>query len=164
MNLESQEAKPSVPREDDPRYVLDALLMTHDAVVLASTGGPYSPWLLGAYFVHEGPHLFLFLEREGKTRANLAENASVALLVSDNDATKDFVQARGTVRLLDDAQEPVVRQKLLAKMPWYATYTPVVPVCIEITEAFVSSLGRGWFPAKRIGFEAALTPLPQPPP
>lgn len=151
MTTESQDLT-TQPRVDDndPLHVLDAMLRTHDAVVLASSGGPYSPWLLGAYFAHEGTRLYLFLEREGKTRKNLGESASVALLVSDNDATKDFVQARGTVEILADDQEDVVRKKLLAKMPWYATYTPVVPVCISLAEAFVSSLGRGWFPAKRL--------------
>lgn len=153
MMTEPQDHRPP-PREEDPQHVLDALLMTHDAVVLASSGGPYSPWLLGAYFVHEGSRLYLFLERDGKTRANLEKSHSVAVLVSDNDATKDFLQARGTVELLDEAQEPIVRKKLLEKMPWYATYTPVVPVCITLVEAFVSSLGRGWFPARRLDFAA----------
>jgi len=51
------------------------------------------------------------------------------------------------VRLPDDA-EAAVRARLLAKMPWFQTYTPVMPLRIEAAELYVSSLTAGWFPAQ----------------
>ena len=62
---------------------------------------------------------------------------------------KDFVQARAVAEVLPPTLEPEVRARLLAKMSWYQTYTPVTPVRLDIEEALVSSLAKGWFPARR---------------
>ena len=121
---------------------------SNDAIQLATAGGPISPWVLGAYFVHDGADLYLFVETNGKTAANLAANPTVAFVVSKNDASQDFVQGRGRAVRLPDADEPAVRARLLAKMPWFQTYTPVMPMRIEVDELYVSSLGAGWFPAR----------------
>jgi len=133
----------------EPTDVAGTVLAENDAISLATTGGEYSPWILGAYFARETSSLdlLLFLEEGGKSMANVRKNPRVAFSISKNDAQQDFVQGRGLVEIAD---EPTVRSALLAKMPWYKTYTPVVPIRIRVEEMFVSSLARGWFPARRI--------------
>ena len=121
---------------------------SNDAIQLATAGGPVSPWVLGAYFVHDGASLYLFVETHGKTAANLAANPTVAFVVSKNDATQDFVQGRGRAVRLPDGEEAAVRARLVGKMPWFQTYTPVMPMRIDIEELYVSSFGSGWFPAR----------------
>ncbi len=146
--LETQNTAPTATQNDDARVVIDQLLSANNAVTIASTGGPYSPWVLGAYFAHEGLSLYLTLETHGKTMANVHANPYVALTVSQNDAMKDFLQARGKVTLLTATEDDAVRTRLVAKMPWYATYTPVTYCRIDLSEVFVSSFARSWFPAK----------------
>ncbi|MEZ4367264.1 MAG: pyridoxamine 5'-phosphate oxidase family protein [Kofleriaceae bacterium] len=126
----------------------EAVFAANDAVQLATSGGPISPWVLGAYFAHDGADLYLFVEQRGKTAANLRASDRVAFVVSENDAMKDFVQGHGRAVMLDADQADEVRARLLAKMPWFQTYTPVMPVRLEPTELYVSSLAAGWFPAK----------------
>ena len=138
------------PTPSNPAAVLDALLAQHAACVLATAGGPISPWVLGVYFAHEGNDLYLVLEQSGRTLANLRVDPRVAVLLSDNDATKDFVQAQGVAEILPGADEDRVRQRILAKLPWFATYTPIVPVRVRLSEASVTSLSRGWFPGKKL--------------
>lgn len=125
-----------------------SILGENNAVQLATTGGAWSPWVAGAYFAHDGADIVLLLETSGKSLHNIQQNPSVAFSISQNDAMKDFLQGRGTAELLSAAEEPAVRAALVAKMPWYQTYTPVVPVRIRTAELFVSSLSSGWFPAK----------------
>jgi nitroimidazol reductase NimA-like FMN-containing flavoprotein (pyridoxamine 5'-phosphate oxidase superfamily) len=137
------------PSRADVMARASAVFAANDAIQLATAGGPVSPWVLGAYFVADGADLYLFLETSGKSARNVVANAEVAFLVSRNDAQQDFVQGRGTAIVLPPEEEPAVRARLLAKMPWFQTYTPVLPVRIEIAELFVSSLSAGWFPAKR---------------
>lgn len=125
-----------------------SVLASNNAVQLATTGAAYSPWVAGAYFAHDGADLILLLETSGKSLRNIQMNPSVAFSISQNDAMKDFVQGRGTAEILPDSDEPAVRAALVAKMPWYQTYTPVVPVRIRSSELHISSLTSGWFPAK----------------
>lgn len=134
----------------NPAGVLDTLLLQHAACVLATAGGPISPWVLGVYFAHEGSDLYLVLEQSGRTLANLRVDPRVAVLISDNDATKDFVQAQGIAEVLPGSDEDRVRQRILAKLPWFATYTPIVPVRVRLLEASVTSLSRGWFPGHKV--------------
>lgn len=122
----------------------------NNAVTVATTGGRFSPWVLGAYFAHDGADLYLMVEKSGKTMENLQANPSVAFSVSQNDAMKDFVQGAGTAVILPDDQYDAVMARLKDKMPWYQLYTPCAPVRIETRELFVSSLTSGWFPAKRL--------------
>lgn len=117
---------------------------------LATSGGAYSPWVAGVYFAHDGLALYTLVENSGKTMENLRANSRVSFLVSENDAQKDFVQGIGHAQLLDEEQAAAVRQRLEAKLPWYKTYTPVVPVRIDAEALLVSSLASGWFPAKRL--------------
>lgn len=129
--------------------VLD-VLKANNAITLASTGGLYSPWVLGAFFAADASDLalYLMLESSGKTLTNLKQNSDVALLVSQNDPTKDFVQAQGTATLLPATEEAAVMMRLKEKMPWFQLYTPSVPVRIDVKIWFISSFSRNWFPAK----------------
>ena len=92
--------------------------LANNALSLASSGGVYSPWVLGVYFASEELRLFAFLERSGKTMDNLLHNSRVAFCVSQNDAQQDFVQGIGNVVFLPDNSERSVRQLLEKKMPW----------------------------------------------
>ncbi len=149
--METQIVESSLPALS-PAAALDALLTQHAACVLASTGGPTSPWVLGVYFAHEGADLYLVLEQSGRTLANLRADPRVAVLVSANDATQDFAQAEGRAEILPGSEEDRVRQRILAKLPWFATYTPVVPVRVRLIEATVTSLARRWFPGHKVRF------------
>ena len=131
--------------------ILNRALSIYDknlAVQLATTGGSYSPWVLGAYFASDGADLLLVIESSGKTYQNLQKNRSVAFSISENDASKDFLQGCGEAVFLSPEDEAMVRRKLVEKLPSFQTYTPVVPVRIRVRELFVSSLQSGWFPAK----------------
>jgi nitroimidazol reductase NimA-like FMN-containing flavoprotein (pyridoxamine 5'-phosphate oxidase superfamily) len=125
-------------------------LNSNNAVILATTGSEYSPWVLGAYFTLEDKAIYLLLEKNGKTFRNIEVNKNVAFSVSENDATKDFVQAQGIAVVLPDEDERKVREMLIKKMPWYQTFVPMVPVRIDVKRYFFTSLKRGWFPAKVI--------------
>lgn len=130
-----------------------AALDKNPAIVIASTGGPESPWVLGAYFVRAGDDLLLFLETAGKTLANLRAHPDLAFLVSENDAMKDFVQGAGRAELLPAAEHARVMAALSAKLPWYALYAPCTPVRIVVKRLHVSSFEAGWFPAKVVSFD-----------
>lgn len=136
--------------EDDKTVATRAqsIFAKNNSLTLATTGGPYSPWVAGVYFAHDGLALYTFLETTGKTFTNVRLHPRVSFQISENDAQKDFVQGVGSAVILDAAQEAAVRLKLEAKMPWYKTYTPVVPVRIDPVQLFVSSFASGWFPAK----------------
>lgn len=122
----------------------------NNAITMATTGGRYSPWVLGAYFVHDGADVYLMVEKTGKTIENLRANARVAFSVSQNDAMKDFLQGVADAVILSDDEYDAVMARLKGKMPWYQLYTPCAPVRLETRELFVSSLSSGWFPAKRV--------------
>lgn len=62
------------------------ILKNNDAIMIASTGGEYSPWILGAYFASKDIDIYVLLETHGKTFANLKENTKVAISISKNDA------------------------------------------------------------------------------
>lgn len=132
-----------------------AALDKSNAIVIASTGGPESPWVLGAYFVREGDDLLLFLETHGKTLANLRAQPDLAFLVSENDAMKDFVQGAGRAELLPEAEHAHVMAALVGKMPWFALYAPCTPVRIRPKRLHVSSFEAGWFPAKVLHLDGA---------
>ena len=138
------------PTPDDVREKILAVYAENNAISVATVGGPRSPWILGAYFANDGLDLVLLLEAHGKSFQNISADPAVAVSISQNDAMKDFVQASGVARILDAAEEPGVRALFVEKMPWFQTYTPVVPVRIEVTDVFVSSLTSGWFPAKQL--------------
>ncbi len=121
-----------------------------NALQLASVGGTYSPWILGVYFATDGLDPIFLLETSGKTFANLQIEKSVAFIVSQNDAMKDFIQGSATAELLDGSEEERVRGILVAKMPWYKTYTPTTPIRLRVKQLFVSSFSRNWFPARTL--------------
>ncbi|MFN3385333.1 MAG: pyridoxamine 5'-phosphate oxidase family protein [Candidatus Thermochlorobacter sp.] len=133
--------------------ILD-ILRTNNAISIATTGGEYSPWILGAYFASDDLSIYLMLEVAGKTMANLRKNPNVGILISQNDAMKDFLQAKGVAALLPESETERVMAMLKAKMPWYQLYTPCVPVRLDIKKWFVSSLARQWFPARILETEA----------
>ncbi len=124
------------------------ILKENNAIMLATTGTDYSPWILGAYFVSKGLDIYLLLEKGGKSFANIKQNKNVAFSVSQNDATKDFLQGKAVVEILPDEKEAEIRAMLVEKMPWYQTFVPMVPVKIVSSKLFVTSLQNGWFPAK----------------
>ncbi len=124
------------------------ILESNNAIMLATTGTDYSPWILGAYFVNKGLDIYLLLEKGGKSFANIKQNKNVAFSVSQNDATKDFLQGKAVVEILPDEKEAEIRAMLVEKMPWYQTFVPMVPVKIVSSKLFVTSLQNGWFPAK----------------
>jgi uncharacterized pyridoxamine 5'-phosphate oxidase family protein len=120
----------------------------NNSIMLATTGTDYSPWILGAYFVNDNTDIYLLLEKGGKSFANILANKNVAYSISQNDATKDFLQGKAVVKILPDDEEARVREMLVKKMPWYQTFVPMVPLKIESTKIFVTSIQNGWFPAK----------------
>ncbi len=124
------------------------IMESSNAIMLATTGTDYSPWILGAYYVNEGLDIYILVEKGGKSFANITKNKSVAYSISQNDATKDFLQGKAVVEVLADSEEAKVRAMLVEKMPWYQTYVPMVPVKIVASKIFVTSLQNGWFPAK----------------
>lgn len=130
------------------KQMILSILNENNAISLATTGGEYSPWILGAYFASNDLTIYLLLEKSGKTLANLKTNPKGALMISQNDAMRDFLQAQFEAVLLADSDEAKVREMLVAKMPWYQTYTPCVPVRLDVQKWFVSSFARQWFPAK----------------
>lgn len=147
---------------------LRAIVDEHNAVQVATLGGAWSPWILGAYMAratgelareveklagearHPELDLVFMVERHGKTFANLQADDRVALSISHNDATRDFAQAAARAVLLPEHFEAVVMAALKSKMPWYQLYTPCVPVALAVVDAFVTSFPLGWMPAKRL--------------
>ncbi len=124
------------------------ILKDNHSVFIATTGGEFSPWILGAYYAEKELDMYLFLETSGKSMKNVVNNKNVALSISKNEASEDFLQASAEVEFLSLDEEKNVRKMLTEKMPWYATYTPVVPVKLNLKKVFVTSIPDGWFPAK----------------
>lgn len=131
------------------QVILDTL-SKNNVISIATTGGNYSPWILQAYFASDGTDLYLFLEKSGKTHQNITTNKNIAISISENNAMADFLQGQGTIEIMSDDKDEMVRKMLVEKMPWYQTYTPVSPVKIKVSKFFVSSFSRGWFPAKTL--------------
>lgn len=151
MNAEPQIQSGS-PQESpqEVQKAIETLLDTHHALTLATTGGEYSPWLLGAYYAYDKDlNIYVTLEKSGKSLRNVQASESVSLMISDNDAMKDFVQAQGRIVILPENENERVHAMLTRKMPWYQLYTPSVYARIEIKRYFISSFARGWFPAKQ---------------
>ncbi|MDZ4711463.1 MAG: pyridoxamine 5'-phosphate oxidase family protein [bacterium] len=123
---------------------------SNDAATIATTGGEYSPWIIGAYFANDDLKMYLFIDTLGKSMANMKVNNSVAVSISKNDATQDFLQGIGEIIILDGSEEAGIRKMLTEKMSWFKTYTPVTPVRIDIRKFYVSSFKDGWFPAKEL--------------
>lgn len=124
------------------------ILKSYDAIMVATTGGEYSPWILGAYFASDDLKIYLLLETHGKSFGNIKINSDVAISISKNDAMQDFLQAQGEAVILDVSEDKFVRDMILEKMPWFQTFTPVTPVRIDVKKFFVTSLQSQWFPAK----------------
>ncbi|MEO8665518.1 MAG: pyridoxamine 5'-phosphate oxidase family protein [Ignavibacteria bacterium] len=124
------------------------ILNTYDAIMVSTTGGEYSPWILGAYFGHEDLTIYLLLETHGKSFGNIGINNKVAISISRNDAMQDFLQGYGEAHIMDVSEDKFARDLILEKMPSFQTYTPVTPVRVDIKKFFVTSLQSGWFPAK----------------
>lgn len=119
------------------------------AIQVATLGGAWSPWILGAYFARAPRALWrgggladldlvLMVERHGKSMANLLADPRVAFSVSKNDAAQDFIQGSGQAELLDD--DAPVMAALVEKMPWYRLYTPCRPVRIAVRELLVTPM------------------------
>ena len=77
------------------------ILKGNDAVVIATTGGENSPWILGAYFASEDLKIFVLLETNGKSNSNIKINKNVAISISRNDAMQDFIQASAEAVILN---------------------------------------------------------------
>ena len=127
---------------------INEVMEGNNAIMLATTGTDYSPWILGAYYVSKGIDIYLLVEKGGKSFANIEKNKNVAYSISQNDATKDFLQGKAVVEILPESEEARVREMLVEKMPWYQTFVPMIPVKIVSSKIFVTSLENGWFPAK----------------
>ena len=146
------------------RLVIDE----HNAVQLATLGGTWTPWILGAYMaraqgelaeeltkasggaLYPELDLILMVEQHGKTLTNLKADPRVAISISHNDATRDFIQASGRAILLPEYTIEPVMAALTKKMPWYKLYTPCVPVGLALSELFVTSFPLGWMPARHL--------------
>jgi len=137
-----------VEKQPDVREKIIEVLKTNDAIMIATTGGEYSPWILGAYFTNDDLKIYLLLETNGKSFGNIKINNKVAISISKNDAMQDFLQGYGKAVIMDISEDKFVRDMLVEKMSWFQTYTPVTPVRIDIEKYFVTSLQNGWFPAK----------------
>lgn len=124
------------------------IMIANNAIMLATTGTDFSPWILGAYYVNDGIDIYILVEKGGKSFANIVENKNAAYSISQNDATKDFLQGKAVVEILPDEEEAKVRKMLVDKMPWYQTFVPMTPIKIKSSKIFVTSLQNGWFPAK----------------
>lgn len=124
------------------------ILKSYDAIMVATTGGEFSPWILGAYFGHDDLKIYLLLETHGKSFGNIQINNKVAISISRNDAMQDFLQASGEAVIMDVSEDKFVRDMILEKMPSFQTFTPVTPIRIDVNKFFVTSLQNGWFPAK----------------
>lgn len=129
--------------------ILD-VLKSYDAIMIATTGGEFSPWILGAYFASDDLKIYVLLETHGKSFGNIKINNKVAISISKNDAMKDFLQGYGEAVTLNVSEDKFVRDMIVEKMPWFQTYTPVTPIRIDITKYFITSLQNGWFPAKML--------------
>jgi len=174
MSANTQTSSPTVPTPFDSVAMVAArarkVFDENNAVQLATLGGAWSPWILGAYFARGSASLggaqddakeatkpeladldlVLMVERNGKTMSNLIVDPRVAFSVSKNDATLDFIQGSGRATVLEAAEEPQVMEALSRKMPWYRLYTPCLPVRIRVDELFVTSFELGWMPALRL--------------
>ncbi|MEP7146107.1 MAG: pyridoxamine 5'-phosphate oxidase family protein [bacterium] len=137
----------SVSQSDIKEKVLD-ILKSYDAIMVSTTGGEYSPWILGAYFGHDDLKIYLLLETHGKSFGNIKINNKVAISISKNDAMQDFLQGYGEAVIMDISEDKLARDMILNKMPSFQTYTPVTPVRLDVKKFFVTSLQSGWFPAK----------------
>jgi len=137
-----------IEAQHDVREKILEVLKSYDAIMIATSGGEFSPWILGAYFVSEELKIYVLLETHGKSFGNIKINNKVAISISKNDAMKDFLQGYGEAITLDVSEDKFVRDMIVEKMPWFQTYTPVTPVRIEIKKYFITSLQNGWFPAK----------------
>ncbi len=127
--------------------ILD-ILKSYEAIMVSTTGGEFSPWILGAYFGHQDLKIYLLLETHGKSFGNIKINKKVAISISKNDAMQDFLQGYGEAVIMDVSDDKSVRDKIIYKMPSFQTFTPVTPVRVDIKKFFVTSLQNGWFPAK----------------
>ncbi len=142
---------------NDPEVIEAAvqILNENNAIQIATLGGPWTPWILGAYFTataDRGLEIHLMVEKHGKTMQNLRADNRVAFTVNSGDATQDFLQGAGTAEVRDDAEADALVAALQVKMPWYRLYTPCAPVRIRVSNAFVTSFKRGWLPAKTLAF------------
>ncbi len=135
-------------QQDEVKEKALEILKSNDAIMIATTGGEYSPWILGAYYASNGLEIYLLVERHGKSFSNIKKNNKIAISISKNDAMQDFIQGSGNAVIMDESEESRVREMILEKMPWFQTFTPVMPVKLEIKKFFISSLQNGWFPAK----------------
>ena len=134
--------------ENEVELKIKEVMEGNNAIMLATTGTDYSPWILGAYYASDGLDIYLLVEKGGKSFANIQANKNAAYSISQNDATKDFIQGKAVIKVLPDEEEPRIREMLVNKMSWYQTFVPMVPIKIESSKIFATSLQNGWFPAK----------------
>ncbi len=137
-----------IEKQPEVREKVLEILKSYDAIMVATTGGEFSPWILGAYFGHDDLKIYLLLETHGKSFGNIKLNNKVAISISRNDAMQDFLQGKGEAVIMDVSEDKLARDLILEKMPSFQTYTPVTPVRIDIEKFFVTSLQSNWFPAK----------------
>lgn len=89
------------------------LLARHKSLEIATTGGPVSPWVAGAFFAEAGLfRLKLVLETRGKTLANVTANNRIAVIVSADNPFTAWAQAQGTAHVVDGDDDAAVRAAL----------------------------------------------------
>ncbi|GLY55017.1 pyridoxamine 5'-phosphate oxidase family protein [Lentzea sp. NBRC 102530] len=134
----------------DVEALLHRTLAAHKSMFLATAGSDGS-WVSGVYFAEDGPHsLVLVLEERGRTLKAIEENPEVALVVSTGSPMEPFLQARGTAVVVDGAEDEVVRQHLVAKVPEAAPFlgTPIRAVRVGVPSWRVTDIPNGWLPGK----------------
>ncbi|MFD4676469.1 pyridoxamine 5'-phosphate oxidase family protein [Lentzea sp. NPDC058450] len=137
-------------QRNDVEALLHRTLAAHKSMFLATAGSDGS-WVSGVYFAEDGPHsLVLVLEERGRTLKAIKENPEVAVVVSTGSPMEPFLQARGTARVVDGAEDEVVRQHLVAKVPEAGPFlaTPIRTVRIDVPSWRVTDIPNGWLPGK----------------
>ncbi|MCG8923194.1 pyridoxamine 5'-phosphate oxidase family protein [Lentzea sp. CC55] len=130
--------------------LLHRTLAAHKSMFLATAGSDGS-WVSGVYFAERGPHeLVLVLEERGRTLKAIRENPEVSLVVSTGSPMEPFLQARGTAVVVGGAEDELVRQALVAKVPEAGPFlaTPVRAVRVAVPRWRVTDIPNGWLPGK----------------
>ena len=133
--------------------LLHRTLAAHKSMFLATAGSDGS-WVSGVYFAERGPHeLVLVLEERGRTLKAIRENPEVSLVVSTGSPMEPFLQARGTAVVVGGAEDELVRQALVAKVPEAGPFlaTPVRAVKVAVPRWRVTDIPNGWLPGKDFG-------------
>ena len=129
------------------------LLRAHRTLVLASTGGPVSPWIAAAYFAEADPFtLQLAIETGGKTMANLRADPRIAVMVAGPHPFALFAQGEGlvTIERPGTAAHARIRAELIAKAPEMEPFfaAPMEHLRLRLRRWLLTDVTRGWLPAR----------------